>query len=183
MEHPSSRLELGRRLSAVLDLFTTRQEAADVAERSTDQLLKYVNGVAEPPLLPLARLCEHQSVRFAWLAYGEEPMRERSLGEGAAPYGPSHDLSEEHLTIALELADRAVGIGWLPRPLYSRLVRLIYQGVSQGLPVAEVEQFAVALARKLAQGDAANGGESGLGTAGGGGAGGGSSGPPGAGNW
>src|ERR1041384_8169770 len=74
MQHPTSLDELGRRLSAVLELFPSRQKACEVAERAIDQLGKYMRGVPEPPFLPLARLCAVSGTRMEWLATGAGPL-------------------------------------------------------------------------------------------------------------
>lgn len=78
----------------------------------------------------------------------------------------SHAVSEEALTIALEFAERCMGKdGWLPRPLYARLVRLLYEGITQGLPVAEVLQLGRRTTKAMAQGEPDDS-EPGVGTAG-----------------
>ena len=102
-----------------------------------------------------------------------------------APGAGSHQLSDEHLSIALELADRAIGVGWLPRPRYAQLVRLLYEGITQGLPMAQIEQFARSAAKSLAEGGRVDDGQSQVGGAGEGGSGGGEPPPkaPGQGNW
>jgi len=87
-----------------------------------------------------------------WVVTGKGPERLDELlsngnriGEAPGRY-LSQDLSEDHLIIAIELADEAVraaaGDHRPPRLLYGRLLRLIYQGVTQGLPMAEVRSIA-----------------------------------------
>jgi hypothetical protein len=101
MDRPSSQEELGRRLSAVLDRIGTRQKASEIAERSVDQLGKYVKGAAEPPFLPLIRLCEAAGVRMEWLATGTGPML---LSETAQQRGSqSARLDAETMRSALKL--------------------------------------------------------------------------------
>lgn len=80
-----------------------------------------------------------------WLLTGEGPERLDGLqvAEGRSGYA-SQDLSEEQLTIALEITDdiiREEGARYVPRILFARLLRLMYQGVAQGLPMAEIHDF------------------------------------------
>lgn len=80
-----------------------------------------------------------------WLLTGEGPelLSELQVAEDPAGYG-SQDLSEEQLTIALEITDdiiREEGARYVPRILYARLLRLMYQGVARGLPMAEIHDF------------------------------------------
>lgn len=109
-----------------------------------------------------------------WLLTGDGPERTygqgmrlqdapASYGEPPPPAGPSQDLSTEHLTIALELADEALRGLWLPRQQYAELVRLIYAALMQGLPLARVLEIARPAARDRAgvQG-ADDGGEQGV---------------------
>lgn len=87
-------------------------------------------------LVPLAR----EGWNINWLLSGEGAERQ----EASAPLRGSQDLSEEGLTIALEITDdivRSEGATYVPRVLYARLLRLMYQGVTQGLPVAEILDF------------------------------------------
>lgn len=75
-----------------------------MAQRSTDQLAKYVKGAAEPPFLPLSRLCLSAGVRLEWLATGASPMlasEEPRRAEAAAPM----ELSEHRLAEALALLE------------------------------------------------------------------------------
>jgi transcriptional regulator with XRE-family HTH domain len=68
-------------LKAVLDLFRTRQQAAEAAAISTDQLVKYLRNKANPSFEVMARLCRAQGVSLDWLATGEGPMLERDRGD------------------------------------------------------------------------------------------------------
>lgn len=108
-----------------------------------------------------------------WLMTGEGAERLEALesnafrvGEKNAEY-PSHSLSDANLTIAIELADRCVGDGWLPRPLYAKLVRLLYEGVTQGLPVAQVLTFGRQVSQAMEEGGKFDDGEPQVGPAGG----------------
>ncbi|MFC3716846.1 hypothetical protein ACFONC_11855 [Luteimonas soli] len=171
-----SQLELapgiGTRISAAASKLPTRIFAARRMGISPDMLQRYIREESQPSFKPLARLCLLTGTSMHWMASGEE---EKVSDQPAAA---SHALSEEHLTIALEFADRAIGVGWLPRPRYARLVRLLYDGISQGLPMAQVEQFARSAAKSLAEGGNVDDGEQEVGGGGGGGSGGGGTPPP-----
>lgn len=168
---------IGTRISAAADTLKSRKRAAEVMEVSTDSLQRYIREEVQAPFAAVARLALATNYSLEWLATGLEAFR--APPDDAA----SQELSEAHLTIALELTDRAIGTGWLPRPLYAKLLRLIYDGIRRGLPMAEVADIAAASARKLAQGGVEDGGEQGLGGTGGGGAGGSPPKLPGQGDW
>lgn len=97
-----------------------------------------------------------------WLLTGEGPERLE-----AAVQSQSQDLSEANLNIALEFTDdiiRATRATYVPRALYARLLRLMYMGVTQGLPVAEIHDIGQQLVRAVISGtgEEGNGGQSGL---------------------
>src|SRR5689334_1222064 len=125
MEHPSSALELGRRISVLLDRFETRRKAADIALRSTDQLAKYEKGLTEPPFSGIARLCAKAGVRMEWLATGEGEMLVGEAGEAPA----SQHLRQEELTMALQLAAEALEGRYLPPDKHAELVSLMYEAL------------------------------------------------------
>ena len=110
-----------------------------------------------------------------WLLTGEGPERIGGSGhriaEPAAQYCDtskqvaSQDLSAEHLSIALELADEALRGLWLPRRQYAELVdeALVYAALMQGLPFARVLEMARPAARDRAGAQGADdGGEQGV---------------------
>lgn len=66
--------ELGRRIKRVLELYPSRQKAADVSGRSDDQLAKYIAGRASPTFEAMARLLRAKGVSLDWLATGEGPF-------------------------------------------------------------------------------------------------------------
>lgn len=142
--HPGSLSQLGRRLSAVLDEIGTRRKAADVANRSTDQLAKYEKGLTEPPFSAIASLCLAAGVRMEWVATGIGEMHNNPW-EGAQG-GNSQPLRPDELTIALQLASEALGDKVLPPAKYAELVVLIYELLDEGLPEAKVLRFARAAA-------------------------------------
>lgn len=155
---PASELELvelGRRLSAVIDVLGQRQKAAKIAERSTDQLAKYARGAVEPPFLPLARLCAAAGVRMDWLAWEKGPMLEPLPGVGSAqrpakgakvaetaPQSGSQPVRYDVLTVSIQLAEEALDGRVLPTEKRAELVGLIYEMLEEGLPNAKVLRFA-----------------------------------------
>ena len=66
-------LELQRRVSALIEGFPTRKEAAQIAGLSTDQLVRYLKGSAEFSLKPIARLCVSAGVSLDGLVTGKAP--------------------------------------------------------------------------------------------------------------
>ena len=150
-EHPTSRAQLGRRLSALLDLFDSRQKASLISGRSTDQLAKYMAGNAEPPLLPLARLCQEKGVSLDWLATGEggmyatqvpEPSRHQ-VREPSAQYVVSQSVSQETLTLALQLVEEVLSAKALPMPASDKaeLTLAVAELLQEGVPEATVLRF------------------------------------------
>ncbi|UYC12252.1 helix-turn-helix transcriptional regulator [Xanthomonas sp. CFBP 8445] len=130
----------------------------------------YEQGRREPDLRTLEAIWD-RGFDLHWLLFGEkqeglEPLRYMggAVHEERAAY-QSQAVSDEALTIALELADKVLGDGYLPRPRYARLVRLIYDGITQGLPVAEVLRFGERAGQALQKGDEVDVGESKLGRA------------------
>lgn len=101
-----------------------------------------------------------------WLATGIDPA------EDPRRIDPSQDLSEPHLTIAVEIANdiiRSEGVRFVPNGLYARLLKLMYEGISQGLPVADVYEFGreiATAANSAATGVREDVGKQGLGRAG-----------------
>lgn len=88
-----------------------------------------------------------------WVLSGEGNERnyERQYVQMLAEAESSQAVSAEHLSIAVELADEALKGLWLPRNRYYDLVALIYDGLTQGLPYAEIIDFARPAATKLAK--------------------------------
>ena len=51
-------------------------------------------------------------------------------------------IDEEALGVAIEMADEALRGSWLPRRGYAGLVALLYEGVHQRMPYAQLLDFA-----------------------------------------
>ncbi|MEI9994547.1 MAG: S24 family peptidase [Rhizomicrobium sp.] len=65
------RVELGSRIRWLLDQFSTRAEAAEIAGVSPEHLPSYIAGRAKPPFELIARLAATKQVSLDWLASGE----------------------------------------------------------------------------------------------------------------
>lgn len=63
----------------------------------------------------------------------------------------SQPVSGEDLMMAADVADEALQGLWLPKNRYYELVSLALEGISQGLPYAEILEFIAPAARKLAK--------------------------------
>ena len=64
---------------------------------------------------------------------------------------PSQPVSGEALMIAADIADEALRGLWLPKNQYYELVSLALEGISKGLPYAQILDFVSPAARKLAK--------------------------------
>jgi Peptidase S24-like len=64
------RSEFGERVRWLLDLFTSRTEAGDVALVSPEHLPSYISGKTKPPFELIVRLAAEKKVSLQWLATG-----------------------------------------------------------------------------------------------------------------
>lgn len=78
-----------------------------------------------------------------WLLCG---AGHRKLAEASG----ASTLDEEALGIAIEMADEALRGSWLPRRRYAALVALLYEGVHQRMPYAQLLDFARLAAADMA---------------------------------
>lgn len=92
---------------------------------------------------PLCRLHE-AGWNINWLLGGTGP-RKVADAAGAAT------LDAELLGIAIEMADEALRGSWLPRRRYAALVALLYEGVHQRMPYAQLLDFARLTASDMAR--------------------------------
>lgn len=177
--HPGSQLppgevgtdvlrEIGGRLTLIRDQQPQAQFAPPLGLHK-NTLGTYERGEREMGVTALARLVG-LGWNANWLLTGQGPQRidgPGRVGEAHADYVTrSQDLSADHLTIALELADEALRGLWLPRRAYAELVALVYAALTQGLPFARVMDLARPAARELAGEGTDNDGEQGLDRAG-----------------
>ncbi|MBK8157948.1 MAG: helix-turn-helix domain-containing protein [Rhodospirillaceae bacterium] len=72
---PSSDVELGTRINAVIDLYGRKKDAADAAGVSAEQLKRYVRGLSAAPFDVLSRLAAPKRINLNWLATGQGEMR------------------------------------------------------------------------------------------------------------
>lgn len=89
----------------------------------------------------------------------------KPLGVDEQPVEPSHPVSGEALMIAADVADEALQGLWLPKNRYFELVSLALEGISQGLPYAQILEFITPAARKMANSEVSDERETGLGAA------------------
>lgn len=138
---------IGRRLVSIRGSRTQPEMAALLGVAKTT-LGRFERGVRELGADVLAKL-QGQGWNANWVLTGAGPRR---LDVPESLDGPtSHTVSGENLSIAVELADEALKGLWLPRNRYYDLVALIYDGLTQGLPYAEIIDFARPAATKLAK--------------------------------
>lgn len=82
---------LQERIRAVVDLYGTRKEAAEVAGRSPETLSNWMKGANAPPFDVIVSLARRKGVRLDWLATGEGPMGEIREGTYSDPVGSNVD--------------------------------------------------------------------------------------------
>ena len=116
--------------------------------------IKY--GTGNPTLESLDQIANYFRVR-TW-----ELIRNPEAGELTA----SQPVSAEALMIAADLADEALQGLWLPKPRYYELVALIHEGITRGLPYAQILEFARPAAQQYANRERTDEREPGLGAAG-----------------
>lgn len=156
------RNDLGARLRQIR-AHRTQQEMAHVLGVAHRTYANYEREERVPDAEVIARLIA-EGWDANWLLTGEGPERlAPGVREPRAHYGPlSQPVSPEHLSIALELADEALQGLWLPRAQYAELVALIYQSLTQGLPYAEILDFARPAAKTRAKQGASDDGVEGV---------------------
>ncbi len=157
---------LGERLALVRG-DQSQSKFAEVADIHKNTLGNYERGEREMGVTALARLVA-LGWNANWLLTGHGPQQLPSplrVGEAQATYDvgvSSQDLSAEHLSIALELADEALRGLWLPRRGYAELVALVYDALTQGMPYAAILDIARPAAKQRAGKGAGDDGEQGL---------------------
>jgi len=105
---------------------------------SSAALQRYIKEENTPSFEVIARLCIAAGARMEWLATGEGPM----LAADAVPTDVSPELRQEALKMSLQLAAEALGDRTLPPEKHAELVSLIYEGLTEGLPEAQILRFA-----------------------------------------
>lgn len=92
-----------------------------------------------------------------WLLTGEGPEKldapQTSAGtetnSRVEESAPSHTLSAERLSIAIELAKKTLGDRWLPGPDYALLIGLMYEALQEGRTYSEILSSGLAIASRL----------------------------------
>lgn len=98
-----------------------------------------------------------------WVLTGEGPERLPAGGrvsEEPASYASSQELSEETLSIALELTEEVLHGKWLPKREYAQVVAGIYAMLAQGLPYADILEMTRSPAETKAKQGAGDGSRS-----------------------
>lgn len=130
--------ELGRRITAVLDTFDSRKNAAIAAGVHVDSLHRYQRG-KQPTFEAMAKLCAAKGVSLDWLATGTGPMyvAERSqpinLMEPAKNWPSKLEQPVDTLARIIATVDQLVidlGIK-ANTQLKAQMVAAIYQNASE----------------------------------------------------
>ncbi len=87
--------QLRSRVEALIDLFSSRTEAARVAEKNPDMITGYIRGRNKPPFDVLARLALAQGVSLDWVATGKGEMRPGSAAAPAPPPSSAVAIDED----------------------------------------------------------------------------------------
>lgn len=95
----------------------------------------WVDGISDASRERCVMLARGTGCSLLWLVAGEGPMY-------AAPSGQSQPVQQEALTMAIQLAAEALTGKYLPPDRYAELVGLIYEGLVDGLPEAQILRFA-----------------------------------------
>jgi transcriptional regulator with XRE-family HTH domain len=146
------RSDTGARIRHVRGDLTQDRFAAQYG-LSVATVRNYESNVRPPAPDFLAALAiEGWSINWLLTGAGSERVdASHSSAEPRAFDGPrSQDLSVEHLSIAIELADEVLDGLWLPRRGYAELVALVYEALTQGLPYARVMELARPAAKQRA---------------------------------
>lgn len=101
---PTSKVELGRRITTIANRFPARRDAAKAAGVSVDSLQRHMRGENVPAFDAAAGLCLAAGVRMEWLATGSGPMLESEARRGSQSVQPDPTTLQN----ALELIDRAL---------------------------------------------------------------------------
>lgn len=107
-----------------------------------------------------------ESVEKVAMFFRVAPWELLRPAEAEDPRSASQPVSGEALMIAADLADEALQGLWLPKNRYFDLVALIHDGITRGLPYAQILEFARPAARELANRGKADERQPGLGAAG-----------------
>lgn len=115
---------------------------------SESTVKNWVDGVADPSRARCLALARGTGASLLWLVSGEGPMWAKDVNSAAAGDSQSQVLSQESLTIAVQLAIEAVEErrGTLPPSQMAELIAIIYELLVDGLPEAKILRLARASA-------------------------------------
>lgn len=133
---PISTEEIGTRISATASALGTREVVAKMMGVSPAQLQRYIKGENMLPFDAAARLCFASGIAMEWLATGVSPATE-------APVTPSQSMSQENLTLALQLVEEVALEHRLPMPPQRKaeLTMAVAELLEDGVPEAKVLRF------------------------------------------
>lgn len=136
--------DLERRISAVVRLFRSRTEAAQVAGISTDQLARYEKGSA-PSFPPLAKLARAKGVSLDWLATGDGDMLQAASGN----VSQSARLDRGTLRLAADVLEKALDAANASTDSAGRaeLLIAIYELLEQGAARDAAERVVATMLR------------------------------------
>lgn len=148
----SSRVELGMRLSFVIDRIGSNKIASEIVGVTPEQIGAWRKGRAKVPLEAGAKLAGAADVYLEWLAHGRGP---RDTNETVRPTEADADSGHDEklhrrLSGAREIYEAAVeAAGYRPaRELEGLLVALILKGHFSRLQIEDIALFLDALKRE-----------------------------------
>lgn len=127
------------RISAAADAVGTRTAAAEAMRVSVDSLQRYIRGERVIGLDAAAALCEAGGTRLEWLAFNRGPMLK---ADETATQSQSQPVSQDVLSIAIQLVEEALEGKALETAKRAELVALVYEGLVEGMPEAKVLRWA-----------------------------------------
>lgn len=133
-----------------------RMEHAKLMGVGDGTLGRIVYGTGNPGLEIVDAIASYFRVE-PWRLLQPEPEAGRIADAVSQP------VSGEALMIAADIADEALRGLWLPKNQYYELVSLALEGISKGLPYAQILDFVSPAARKLAKSEVEHDGGSELG--------------------
>lgn len=126
------------RMRALVEALGSIAEIARKCGLPESTVKKWVDGLSDPSRERCLILARGTGVSLLWLVAGEGPM----WASETAVQSRSHEQRLETLRLALQLAAEALEGKHLPPEKFAELVSLIYEGLEEGLPQAQILRFA-----------------------------------------
>jgi len=126
------------RMKMLIDRAGSAAEIARTCGFSEAVVRSWRDGNSDPSRDRCVALAAGTGASLLWLVAGEGPM----LAADVAPTDVSPELRQEALKMSLQLAAEALGDRTLPPEKHAELVSLIYEGLTEGLPEAQILRFA-----------------------------------------